>query len=197
MKREGLAAAAATLVLLAASASAQPAKDPDWPCVQVLVPNLSPGQIWAGPPIEPPPPWREEPLAVRAARDLTRGGAEPDDRLDRLAAEAGPRRDEVLTLTFAGVFETLDAERAEAIASIKRYARQQTALSQRIAEILRKMETLPAGAPERDALAADLAMNRRVFDERRRFLGAVCDQPIAVEQRLGRIARAIAARMEG
>lgn len=201
MKRNGPAVAAVILaaisILPATAASAQqPARDPDWPCIQPLVPDLSPGQIWAGPPIEPPPPWREDPLAVRATRDLDRSDEPPDQRVERLAAEAGPRRDEVLTLTFAGVFETLDAERAAAIASIKRYARQQAALSQRISDILREMDALPAGDPRRDTLASDLAMSRRILDERRRSLTAVCEQPIGIEQRLGRIARAIAARME-
>ncbi|HSK40069.1 MAG TPA: hypothetical protein VK943_09910 [Arenibaculum sp.] len=199
MKRIGPAiAVAAALMALAAPAisMAQPAKDPDWPCIQVLVPNLSPGQIWAGPPIEPPPPWRDDPLAARAARDLARTTEPPDDRLDQLAAEAGQQRDRILTLTFAGVFETLDAERTDAIASIKRYARQQRALSQRIADILMEMEALPAGDPRRDTLAADLAISRRILDDRRRSISAVCDQPIRIEQRLGTIARAIAARMD-
>lgn len=196
MKCNGSAAATALLLLLPAIASAQPARAPDWPCVQVLVPDLSPGQIWAGPPIEPLPPWRDDPLASRAVQDLAREATEPEERLDRLVDEAGPRRDEVLTLTFAGVFETLDAERAAAIASIRRYAHGQTALSRRIADILGEMEALPAGDPRRDALVDELAMDRRILDERRRSLGAVCDQPVTVERRLGGLARAIAARME-
>lgn len=199
MKFIGSAVAAAAALMVLASpviSAAQPAKDPDWPCVQVLVPGLSPGQVWAGPPIEPPPPWREDPLAAQAARDLARATLPPDDRLDRLAAEAGPERDRVLTLTFAGVFEMLDAERNEAIASIKRYARQQRALSQRIAGILREMEALSTDDPRHDTLAADLAISRRILDDRRRSVTAVCEQPIRIEQHLGRVARAIAARMD-
>ena len=46
-----LSAALATLCMAAESYGAQ-SEDPDWPCVQRLVPEVSAGMVWAGPPID-------------------------------------------------------------------------------------------------------------------------------------------------
>ena len=58
---------AATVLLCLTSALAWAVEDPDWPCIQRLVPEISAVTIWDGPPIEDAlRTWPEKP----AIRDL-------------------------------------------------------------------------------------------------------------------------------
>ncbi|HYH17955.1 MAG TPA: hypothetical protein VD995_04995 [Azospirillum sp.] len=175
-------------------------RNPDWPCVQILVPALEPGQIWAGDPIAGKEgAWRDVPgvaplvtMALDRSVDVERVEAE----IDRFAGTLGADRNAVLTALFAGIFEGINRERGETIAAILRYARQQRALLDRVAEDLARLETLPPQSPEASEVRERIAWNRRILDDRRRYQTAVCEQPVQLEQRLGRLARAIAAHLE-
>lgn len=175
-------------------------RDPDWPCVQILVPTLSPGQIWSGDPIEGKEgAWHDIPGIEPVLKQATDRSVEVDQAeaaVERFAETLGPDRNAVLTALFAGVFDTLNRERSEAIAAVQRYARQQRALLDSIAEGLSSMQGLPPQSPEAAALKEDIAWRRRIFDERRRYQTAMCDQPVQLEQRLGRLARTIASHLD-
>lgn len=175
-------------------------RDPDWPCVQILVPTLSPGQIWSGPAIDGKQgAWRDipglEPVLTRAL-DRSVEVEQAEAAIDRFAESLGPDRDATLTALFAGLFDALDRERGQAIAAIRRYGQQQRALLDRIDEGMGRLQTLAPDAPEATALKDDIAWRRRILDERRRYQTAICEQPVKLEQRLGRLARAIAAHLD-
>lgn len=174
--------------------------NPDWPCVQVLVPTLSPGQIWTGDPIEGQEgAWRDIPglePVLKQALDRSVEIDRAEAAIDGFAETLGPDRNAVLTALFAGVFDALNRDRSKAIGAIQRYARQQQALLDRIAEGLKRLQGLPFQSPEAAALREDIAWQRRIVDERRRNQTALCDQPVQLEQRLGRLARAIAAHLD-
>ncbi|CAO3429169.1 hypothetical protein [Azospirillum doebereinerae] len=189
-----------TCLLAAPPAATAAGRDPDWPCAQILVPTLSPGQIWAGDPIEGKEgAWRDVPglePVLKQALDRSSDADRTEAAIDRFADSLGARRNETLTLLFAGAFDALNRERGETIAAIQRYARQQHALLDRIAEGLTRLRELPQNSPEAEALLADIAWQRRILDERRRYQSAMCDQPVQLEQRLGLLARAIAAHLD-
>ena len=61
-------ALAGAVIICAGAAWAAASEDPDWPCVQRLMPELSPATVWGGPPVDDAAPaWRETP-AVRQGR---------------------------------------------------------------------------------------------------------------------------------
>ncbi|WP_246337678.1 hypothetical protein [Azospirillum oleiclasticum] len=185
---------------LAVPAAAAADQDPDWPCVQILVPTLSPGQIWAGDPIEGMEPvWRDLPVLQPVLQRVTERFSDPEkdeEAIERFAGTLGADRNTVLTALFAAVFDRLNRERGEAIEAVRRYARGQRAMLDRIAEGLGRVDRLAPDSPEAAALREEIAWQRRILDERRRYLGAVCDQPVRLEQKLGRLARAIAAHLD-
>ncbi len=175
-------------------------RNPDWPCIQILVPTLSPGQIWSGDPIEGrEEAWRDipgiEPVLKQAA-DPTTDIDQAEAGIDRFAETLGPDRNAVLAALFAGVFDALNGRRGETIAAVQRYARQQRALLDGIANGLSRLQELPPDTPEAAALKEEIAWQRRILDERRRYQTTMCDQPVRLEQRLGRLARAIAAHLD-
>src|SRR5687767_6874754 len=73
MWRSNLLAVAALLFAAPVAAAAATGQDPDWPCIQRLVPQIAPAAIWPGPPIE-----------------QVNGPASP--RIDELAGELSARR---------------------------------------------------------------------------------------------------------
>ncbi len=175
-------------------------RNPDWPCVQILVPTLSAGQIWSGDPIEEKEAvWRDSPGVDRLVKQVVDRSSDIDQAeaaIDRFAETLGPERNTVLTGLFAGVFDALNRQRGESIAAIQRYAHQQHALLDDIAADLSHLHDLPPQSPEAAAVLESISWQRRILDERRRYQTALCDQPVQLEQRLGRLARAIAAHLD-
>ncbi|MBK4722254.1 hypothetical protein JJL56_25715 [Azospirillum sp. YIM DDC1] len=197
-----LAAALLTLVSVPAGAAGG---DPDWPCVQILVPTLSSGQIWPGDPIEGREgDWRDIPGTEAVLKQLLDRRLDPEQEqaaIDRFADQleangAAADRNMALTALFAGAFDALNQERRQAISAIKRYAHQQRVLLDSIDAALTRLQALPADASEATALREEIAWRRRILDERRRNQTALCEQPVQFEQKAGRIARDIAARLD-
>ncbi len=77
-------ALAGAVVFSAGAAGAAASEDPDWPCVQRLMPEISPATVWDGPPVDDAArAWREahpvRDLVVRIAdRRMTPEEAERD-----------------------------------------------------------------------------------------------------------------------
>lgn len=187
------------LVLLSGPVAAAE-RNPDWPCVQILVPTLEAGQIWAGDPIAGKEgAWRDLPAVaplVRMALDRSVDVEKVEEEIERFAATLGADRNAVLTALFAGIFDGINRERGETIAAIQRYARQQRAMLDRVAGDLARLESLPPQSTEAGAVRERIDWTRRILDDRRRYQTAVCEQPVQLEQRLGRLARAIATHQE-
>jgi hypothetical protein len=190
-----IVATAVALGLLAGPVGAQPAPQEDWPCVQILVPEITPQAIWAGPPLDSVEgDWQTDPDAAPLALKLADSALPLDEAADLVADYAGKvdpgERDRKLTLLFEGTLEILNGRRDGTIAGIKRYARRQQELAQKIAQ-----ESRAADAASDPGEAQDLATARdwdlRVFDDRRRMLTQVCDQPVLLEQRAFALARTI------
>lgn len=191
-----------------ASVLAQPpgqGQDPDWPCAQVLVPEVSAAVVWAGPPVEGLD-WRADPevaALVEQISDADTDLEEAERAVARFAeAQTGGQKDARLTLLFAGVLESLNKDRAHLIDGIKRYSRDQAHRAELIGQEIDDLVRLEQdGSEEAAAEAAELrkrmAVEERVFDARERSIQFLCQRPVAVEERLGTLARAIAAQMDG
>ncbi len=203
-------ALALTLVPYALPAMAAGTDDPDWPCVQRLMPELSAGAVWAGPMIEnaakllPKNPAVQSLVArITARRTPVEEGV---GAIEAFAKALGAGKDATLALVFAGLFATIDAERSGIIAGIKRYAKRQRRLAERIRDLGAELKEIPGGEPalgpgggdtRRAELYRQWTWATRIFDERERSLKALCDQPVLLERRLFMFSRAIMAQLDG
>lgn len=174
-------------------------QDPDWPCVQRLVPELAAAQLWSGPP-PAAADWQADaeiaPLVLKLAdADLPLPEAERAIAAFA-AAQPAETRGGRLALLLAATLETVNGQRARLIGGIKRYARGQQALAERIAAAGAELAGLPAGpdvvpppelAPVKEARDWDI----RIFEDRQRSLTHLCDQPVRLEQRAFALARAM------
>ncbi len=192
----GALAAALLVGLGTGAAGAQPASaDPDWPCVQRLVPELSAGMMWAGPPVGAAGGDED---AVRLGEAIAQRRVpldEAEGRIEAFAAKLAPgARAETLAALFGSTLDAVNAERDQIIAGIKRFSRRQRALGDEIAAVGAKLRQDDAKAD------ADLGERRawglRLYDEREATLSYLCEQPVVLEQRAFALARAIAGQIE-
>ena len=196
--------ATVALALVLTPARAADPRNPDWPCVQVKVPEISPAAVWAGPPFDDVgDKWQSDPkirdLVVRlAARRTSLEDAQ------KLAAEfltgSAEHRKENGRLLFAGLFATLNSLRSDVINGIERYTRRQRDFAQRIRSetlALRELQDKPDADPKQVAEQADrVQWETRIFEDRRRTISYVCEVPVLIEQRLFALGRAIQQEME-
>jgi hypothetical protein len=197
-----------TIVLTALTGitQAQPRVEtpPDWPCVQVFVPTLSAASIWAGPPIDDYlKTWTENrDVAAIATRAVSRSVPEDEatQAVDSFAEGVKGDREETLTMLFAGIFDEANRTRSKAIEGIRRFSRAQQEQLRNMNATIAELDLARAQNPQDGArikeLTEQLAWQRRIIDERQRSLGALCEQPVIVERRLGALARTIASHME-
>lgn len=181
------------------------AQDPDWPCVQRLVPRVSVGTVWSGPALESVDiAWRENAqvsslVTTVSARRTPMDGAKR--AIEDFAAGLSADRNALLTALFAGIFDTINADRETVIHGIQRYALRQRALGQKIAKATAKLEDMRRNSisetdPGYQELNEALNWDIRIFEDRERSLSAICEQPVLLEQRLFALAREIMAHME-
>lgn len=174
--------------------------DPDWPCVQRKVPELSVGQMWAGP--MPEEGWHPDAKTRAVAASLVPRRVTPEevaaaatDYAERLPADA---RAQGLADLFAAALAQINKERGQVIAGIARYAHDQEALADRVTAREDELARLQADPDEQkdwdriEELQDELAWDTRIFKERAQSLTYVCETPVLLEQRAFTIARALA-----
>jgi hypothetical protein len=184
---------ATTLVAGAIAPVAAAGEDPDWPCIQRKVSEISAAQVWSGPPLDATADaWRDDSALAELAAAIASRRTEMADakgKIAEFAAAAGADGNRRLTLLFAGVLATINAERSSIMAGIGRYAHRQHDLAEKIAGEAAELDRLPAeGGTEdeiarREELSDAQTWDTRIFRERERSLRYVCELPTLLEQR--------------
>ncbi|MEP2028266.1 MAG: hypothetical protein ABJI96_06115 [Paracoccaceae bacterium] len=170
--------------------------DPEWPCVQRKVENLSLGIMWPHPVSaenlhDGLAESGEELIASLALRRVDL--AEAESLINKFVkARPDVTRDDLGHL-FRGVFERISTERTEIMRGITRYSLRQISLSEAIDETRVKMSALmEADAPDFDridALEEKLDWDERIFYDRAQSLTYVCETPVLLEKRAFAIAQ--------
>lgn len=165
--------------------------DPDWPCIQRKVENLSAGLMWPHPVTKTPlSPEAEELAAVLALRRVSLEEAETHVR-DFVAKH--PSDEQTLGSIFQSVFDRLSENRKRLMSGIARYSQSQIGLSARIDADRIEMAKLSAEkAPDFDRidkLEEEMDWNERIYLDRSRALTYVCETPVLIEKRAYAIAQ--------
>jgi hypothetical protein len=180
-------------------ARAADARFPDWPCVQVRVPELSAAAVWTGPSIENADDlWQKDPELRELVPELAARRVpleEAEKSATRFVDQSGDDRQQKATLLFAGLFTTLNQERRDVINGLERLTRRQRDFAGTIeadAARLRELQAAPdADQREVQELTDRVNWETRIFEERRRTVRYVCEVPVIIEKRLFVLARAI------
>ena len=195
---------AACLATLAVPAVAQQRADPDWPCVQRKVPELSVAGVWSGPEVDPSAArWQEDKEISELATQLASRRVPVEEATSALKAFAETlkpdEKAERLPLLFAGLFVLLDRERGEVMSGIERYGRAQKAMAEQIRADQSRLSDLNSSKrdpQQASALTTQLQTQVRIFNDRSHSLTYVCEVPTLIEQRLFALARAIQSEIQ-
>jgi hypothetical protein len=196
-------------LLLAAAGSPEPGhaadpRYPDWPCVQAKVPEVSLAAVWAGPPLDDvADKWKAD-AKVGALLPRLAARRTPLDEAQKLIAEflagATEKKTEMGKLLFAGLFDTLNAERTSVMNGLERITRKQREAAEKIRADGRAQQALQDATPPDQAkieeLGNQLVWATRIFEDRRRVIQFVCEVPTAIDQRLFALGRMIQQEME-
>jgi hypothetical protein len=179
-------------------------RNPDWPCVQAKVPDISVAAVWDGPLVEQAAnAWRNEPevkdLVVRLAARRTPIEAAQKSIAQFLTGDAAAKADKGKRL-FAGLFETLNGQRADIMNGLERLARSEKELAERIRADTSMLHELQDKSPpdqsKVDELVAKVEWNIRIFEDRRKSIRYACEVPVVIEKRLFTLSRAILQNVE-
>lgn len=203
-------ALAMSVVLIAALAPALPdahAADPrypDWPCTQAKVPEISLAAVWAGPELgDADSKWKDDArvsalVARLAARKTPLDEAE--QAIKAFLAGSAAEKTANAKLLFAGLFDTLNAQRSQVMNGLERVSRKQREAADRIRAETIQLQALQGATPRDDskvdALGNQLIWETRIFEDRRKVVRFVCEVPTTIDQRLFALGRVIQQEME-
>jgi hypothetical protein len=176
---------------------------PDWPCTQAKVPEISLAAVWAGPPLDDVAgKWKDDPnisalVAKLAARRTPLEEAQKaiTDYLNGAADKTASGK-----LLFAGLFESLNAQRSQVMNGLERVTRKQREAADKIRSDTLALQALRSESqPDQakvDELSNQLVWQTRIFEDRRNVIKFVCEVPTAIDQRLFALGRSIQQEIE-
>ena len=168
------------------------------------MPEISLAAVWAGPPLDD-------------VKDKWKNDAKVSALVPKLAARRTPLEDAQKAITeflagsaadkttagkllFAGLFDTLNAQRSSVLNGLERVTRKQREAADKIrADTLALQALQDASPPDQtkiDELGNQLVWETRIFEDRRRVVKFVCEVPTAIDQRLFALGRVIQQEME-
>ena len=177
---------------------------PDWPCAQAKVPEISLAAVWAGPPLDDvQDKWKND---ARVSALVTKLAARrfPIEEAQKDITEflTGSTTEKTTTgkLLFAGLFDTLNAQRSQVMNGLERVMRKQREAADKIRTDTMALQALQDASPpdqaKVDELGNQLTWETRIFEDRRRVVKFVCEVPTTIDQRLFALGRAIQQEME-
>lgn len=176
--------------------------DPEWPCIQAFVPEVALGVQW--PNILEDSElglWKEDPAITRLARKLGDIDSFTDVERELIAefVESVPESELTAQLNklAEGTVSAANQRRSMFLKGIKKYTRQQIAISEQLEEKLNlvadlEKKTDEASISQLKELEENLHWHERVYDQREQSITALCDRPVEIEQHLSSVMRELA-----
>ncbi|HEV2160340.1 hypothetical protein [Bradyrhizobium sp.] len=204
MRFRVLAMAVLALALASTAARAADPRYPDWPCAQAKVPEISLAAVWAGPPLDDAETkWKNDAKVTALVAKLS-ARKTPMDEAEKSVKEflAGSAADKSANakMLFAGLFDTLNAQRSQVMNGLERVSRKQRDAADKIREETIQLQALQSAASRDDtkveALSNELIWKTRIFEDRNKVVRFVCEVPTAIDQRLFALGRVIQQEME-
>jgi hypothetical protein len=176
---------------------------PDWPCTQAKVPEISLAAVWAGPPLDDVSgKWKDDPNVSPLVAKLAARRTPLEEAQKAITEYLGRAADKTASgkLLFAGLFESLNAQRSQVLNGLERVTRKQREAADKIRSDTLALQALQGEAqPDQakvDELSNQLVWETRIFEDRRRVIKFVCEVPTAIDQRLFALGRTIQQEIE-
>ncbi len=186
------------LLLLSFEVNAQ-VTDPQWPCVQVLVPEIVSAVVWPLPIDESlTGTWNEDEALVTMVNQLSDLDELTDTNRQLIAefVETIPEalRVDRLNQLADGIVTLSNRRRMQYINGIKRYTRQQSSIANQIESTLNQLAEQPDSqdVARRTEIEETLNWHQRVYDQREKAIHSLCERPVELEENLSLVLRELA-----
>ena len=171
---------------------------PDWPCAQAKVPEISIAAVWAGPPLDDVSgKWKDDAKVSALVAKLAARRTPLEEAQKAISEYLSGAADKTASgkLLFAGLFDSLNAQRSQVLNGLERVTRKQREAADRIRADTLSLQALQ-GESQRDQAKIDdlgnqLVWQTRIFEDRQRVIKFVCEVPTAIDQRLFALGRTI------
>ena len=200
--RTAIAAWLAVMVATTAGRAADP-RYPDWPCAQAKVPEISLAAVWAGPPLDDASgKWKEDAKVSALVAKLVARRTPLEEAQKAITEYLGGAADKTAggKLLFAGLFDSLNAQRSQVLNGLERVTRKQREAAEKIRNDTLALQALQGATPpdqaKIDDLGNQLVWQTRIFEDRQRVIKFVCEVPTAIDQRLFALGRTIQQEIE-
>ncbi|MCK1742883.1 hypothetical protein IVA80_18860 [Bradyrhizobium sp. 139] len=196
--------AALALAVAGTAARAVDPRYPDWPCTQAKVPEISLAAVWAGPALDDAETKWKDDTKVSALVSKLSARKTPLEEAEKLVKEflaaSAPDKTANAKLLFAGLFDTLNAQRSQVMNGLERVSRKQREAADKIREETLALQAIQGATPRDEAkveaLSNELIWKTRIFEDRHKVVRFVCEVPTAIDQRLFAVGRVIQQEME-
>ena len=204
MKLRIVAIAALALASSSAASRAADPRYPDWPCTQAKVPEVSLAAVWAGPPLDDvQDKWKDNTKVSTLVSKLSVRKIpldEAEKSVKEFLASSASEKTMNAKLLFAGLFDTLNAQRSSVMNGLERVSRRQRVAADKIREDTIELQALQDATPRDDAkvdaLSNQLVWETRIFEDRRKVVRFVCEVPTTIDHRLFALGRVIQQEIE-
>ena len=176
---------------------------PDWPCAQAKVPEISLAAVWAGPPLDDVSgKWKDDAKASALVAKLAARRTPLEEAQKAITEYLNGTADKTAggKLLFAGLFDSLNAQRSQVMNGLERVTRKQRAAAEKIRDDTLALQALQGASPPDQAkigeLGNQLVWQTRIFEDRRNVIKFVCEVPTAIDQRLFALGRTIQQEIE-
>lgn len=175
--------------------------DPNWPCQQPLVPQVTASMVWSGPPIDNIGDWHAEPSVTALVERIAPRNVSVKDgeaAIEVFLKDLQGDRKRLVTLAFAGLLEETNGQRSEVISRIKDLAERQRNLSDLVNRLSVQVGALPPDeqrdpSPQHKDLVDRWTFTSRAYRQTQQTMRYACEIPGQIDARLGTYARALAA----
>jgi hypothetical protein len=191
--------AAALLAPVPAFAQPPGERDPNWPCQQIKVSEMSLAAVWSGPSVDTnDTSWKDNPTVADLV-DRIAPRRVPIEQAQTLvhdfAQHAGAQKQPQLLQVLVGLFNVLGQQRDSVMTGLDRFGGRQKELANQVRadnEKLRAMQEDTAADPKAvQQLTQQVTWQVEVFQDRRQAISYACDVPGKIEQRLFALAHQI------
>ena len=182
------------LFFIASNANAPPPckeKDPDCPCIQVYIEELSWGSIWTGPPLDDnSSKWSDdEELNLFTKKLMNRRTKETEGIKELNVYIKKNKSPEKLTKLFHGLFDRTNDVWKKRNTKLLSFGKRQRLTSEKISSKLAQIKELSKdfdnNKEEIEKLEQEQFWDIRRFEDRRALSDSLCEQPRFFEKRLG------------
>jgi len=176
---------------------------PDWPCTQAKVPEISIAAVWAGPPLDAVSGrWKDDAKVSALVATLAARRTPLEEAQKAITEYLNGAADKTASgkLLFAGLFDSLNAQRSQVLNGLERVTRKQREAADKIRSDTLALQALQSATPpdqaKIDELGNQLVWQTRIFEDRRNVIKFVCEVPTAIDQRLFALGRTIQQEIE-